>query len=327
MTSLAPRTVEPARPGMQADQGGRRRRAVPLIPGGFRWIIPALVISVGLIYYSIVYSGYISFFDWRGGRSPMNPVGVDNYVEAFTDPVFWTAIRNTVVYFVVVFAVQVVGGVFFAAALHSKVWLGSLYKVIIVIPVVVAPATLAPAHIQVWQSNGTVNAILDAIGLGALTQSWIGQSTTSLMVVILVGCWGSIGFGFILYFGAMTQIDPEMIEAGRVDGAGNLRILFSLVLPNVKAITISLAILNLITALKLFDNVWLITQGGPAHSSEFLGTMIYSEIAASDRNLGYASALSVILLVIAVATSIFIQLRSRERRAKVAKAVKAGVDV
>jgi len=285
------------------------------------------VISVGLIYYSIVYSGYISFFDWRGGRSPMNPIGFDNYVEAFTDPVFWTAIRNTVVYFVVVFAVQVIGGVFFAAALHSKVFLGSLYKVIIVIPVVVAPATLAPAHIQVWQSNGTVNAILESIGLGALTQSWIGQSTTSLMVVILVGCWGSIGFGFILYFGAMTQIDPEMIEAGRVDGAGNLRILFSLVLPNVKAITISLAILNLITALKLFDNVWLITQGGPAHSSEFLGTMIYSEIAASDRNLGYASALSVILLVIAVATSILIQLRSRERRAKVTKAVKAGVDV
>lgn len=144
-----------------------------------------------------------------------------------------------------------------------------------------------------WQSNGTVNAILESIGLGALAQSWIGQSTTSLLVVILVGgCWGgSIGFGFILYYGgAMTQIDPEMLEAGRVDGAGNIRILFSLVLPNVRPpITISLAILNLITALKLFDNVWLITQGGPAHSSEFLGTMIYSETASSDRNLGYAS--------------------------------------
>lgn len=327
MTSLAPRTVEPARPGTQRDNGGRRRRAVPLIPGGFRWIIPALVISVGLIYYSIVYSGYISFFDWRGGRSPMNPVGADNYVEAVTDPVFWTAVRNTVVYFVVVFAVQVLGGVLFAAALHSRVFLGNVYKVIIVIPVVVAPATLAPAHIQVWQSNGTVNSILDAMGLGALSQPWIGQSTTSVLVVILVGCWGSIGFGFILYYGAMTQIDPEMIEAGRVDGAGNFRILFSLVLPNVRAITISLAILNLITALKLFDSVWLITQGGPAHSSEFLGTMIYSETAASDRNLGYASALSIILLVIAVATSIFIQLRSRERRAKVAEAVEAGADV
>lgn len=327
MTSIASRTVDPARPGTTREKGGRPRRAVPLIPGGFRWIVPALIVSVGLIYYSIVYSGYLSFFDWRGGRAPMTPVGVDNYVDAFTDPVFWTAIRNTIVYFVVVFVVQVVGGVLFAAALHSKVFLGNLYKVLIVIPVVVAPATLAPAHIQVWQSNGTVNSILESIGLGALAQPWIGQSTTSLLVVIIVGCWGSIGFGFILYYGAMTQIDPEMIEAGRVDGAGNLRILFSLVLPNVRAITISLAILNLITALKLFDNVWLITQGGPAHSSEFLGTMIYSEIAASDRNLGYASALSVILLVIAIATSIIIQLRGRERRTRVAAAVKAGVDV
>lgn len=300
--------------------GGRARRPAHLLPGGFRWIVPALIISVGLIYYSIVYSGYLSFFDWRGGRAPMTAVGFDNYVEAFTDPVFWTALRNTVIYFVVVFTVQVLGGVFFAAALHSRVLLANVYKVLIVIPIVVAPATLAPAHIQVWQSNGTVNAILEAMGMGFLAQSWIGQSSTSLFVIIMVGCWGSVGFGFILYFGAMTQIDPEMLEAGRMDGAGNIRILFSLVLPSVRPITISLAILNLITALKLFDNVWLITQGGPANSSEFLGTMIYSEAVASDRNLGYASALSVILLIIAIATAIFVQLRSRERVAKVTAA-------
>ena len=243
----------------------------------------------------------------------MVPVGFDNYVDALGNPIFWTAIVNTLVYFVVVFAVQVLGGVLFAAALHSKVHLANLYKVIIVIPVVVAPATFAPAHVQVWQSDGTVNRILDALGLGALAQSWIGQSTTSLLVVILVGCWGSIGFGFILYFGAMTQIDPETLEAGRMDGAGNLRVLFSLVLPSVRPITISLAILNFITALKLFDNVWLITQGGPAHSSEFLGTLIYSEVASTDRDLGYASALSMILLVIAVAVSVVMQMRSRER--------------
>lgn len=316
MTSLAPRSENRSRLRAQPGKGERPPKAAPLIPGGLRWVIPALIVSVGLIYYSIVYSGYLSFFDWRGGRSPMTPVGFDNYAEAFADPVFWTAIRNTLIYFVVVFAVQVIGGVTFAAALHSRVFLGNVYKVIIVIPVVVAPATLAPAHIQVWQRNGTVNSILEAVGLGGLTQSWIGQSTTSLLVVIAVGCWGSIGFGFILYYGAMTQIDPEMLEAGRVDGAGNIRILWSLVIPSVRPITISLAILNLITALKLFDNVWLITQGGPANSSEFLGTMIYSETSSSDRNIGYASALSVILLVLAITAAIIIQLRSRERQMK-----------
>lgn len=325
MAPTAERQLDTAKPGSPAGGGTARRRRAPLLPGGFRWILPGLIISVGLIYYSIVYSGYLSFFDWGGGRQRMTPVGGDNYVDAFTDPVFWTAIRNTVIYFVVVFAVQVVGGVMFAAALHSKVFLANLYKVIIVIPVVVAPATLAPAHIQVWQSNGTVNSLLESMGLGFLAQSWIGQSTTSLLVVILVGCWGSIGFGFILYYGAMTQVDPEMLEAGRMDGAGNFRILFSLVLPSVRPITVSLAILNLITALKLFDNVWLITQGGPANSSAFLGTMIYSETASSDRNLGYASALSIILLVIAVVTSVIIQLRSRERQEKIRKDVVADV--
>lgn len=245
----------------------------------------------------------------------MTPVGLGNYVEALTNPVFWTAISNTIVYFVAVFIVQVGGGLLFAAAMHSKIFLANVYKVIIVIPVVVAPATLAPAHIQVWQTNGTLNQILENIGLGFLAQSWLGQSTTSLLVVTLVGCWGSVGFGFILFYAGMAQIDPEMLEAARIDGAGNFRLLFSVVLPNLKPITISLAILNFITALKLFDNVWLITQGGPAHSSEFLGTMIYAETAGSSRNLGYASALSVILLVIAVTISIIIQSRSKERAA------------
>lgn len=89
----------------------------------------------------------------------------------------------------------------------------------------------------------------------------------------------------------------------------------------------SLAILNFITALKLFDNVWLITQGGPAHSSEFLGTLIYSETASSDRNIGYASALSMIVLVIAVGSSIAIQVRGRERRTRLRKNVVEVSDV
>jgi raffinose/stachyose/melibiose transport system permease protein len=314
--TVSPAEIRPAISPRDTRGGGRPKRASHLIPGGFVWILPGLIISVGLIYYSIVYSGYLSFFDWGGGRQRMIPVGFDNYVEALTNPVFWTAVRNTLIYFVAVFVVQVVGGLLFAAAMHSKIFLANVYKVIIVIPVVVAPATLAPAHIQVWQSNGTLNQILENIGLGFVAQGWLGQSTTSMLVVTLVGCWGSVGFGFILYYAGMAQIDPEMLEAARIDGAGNLRLLFSVVLPNLRPITISLAILNFITALKLFDNVWLITQGGPAHSSEFLGTMIYSETAGSSRNLGYASALSVILLIIAVTISIIIQSRSKERAAK-----------
>jgi len=293
--------------------GQNRRRVIHLLPGGLAWILPGFIISVGLIYYSIFYAGYLSFFEWGGGRRPMIPVGAKNYLQILGDPIFWSAIFNTIIYFVAVFTAQVIGGVLFAAAMHSRIFLANIYKIIIVIPVVVAPATLAPAHIQVWQTDGTFNHILEGLGLGFFTQGWIGQSTTSLLVVTLVGCWGSVGFGFILYYAGMAQIDPEMLEAARIDGAGNLRILFSIVVPNLKAITVSLAILNFITALKLFDSVWLLTQGGPAHSSEFLGTMIYAETAGTSRNLGLATAMSVILIIIAISVSVIIQLRARER--------------
>lgn len=295
------------------NKGGRRDSAAHLIPGGLRWVLPGFILSVGLIYYGIVYSGYLSFFKWGGGRGKMTPVGFDNYIEAFSDPAFYTALRNTVIYFVAVFVVQVIGGVLFAAVMHSDLKFRNLYKVIVVIPAVVAPATMAQGHIQVFSTDGTLNTILKAIGLGSLTQSWIGQSTTSMLVVTLVGCWGSIGFGFILYYAAMAQIEPEMLEAARMDGAGNLRILWSIVLPNLKAITVSLAILNFITALRLFDSPWLITQGGPAGSSEFLGTLIYAETAGTQRNLGYASTLSVLLVIIAVSISILIYAKSREK--------------
>jgi len=294
-------------------RGGRKSR---LRPGGLAWLAPGFVLSVGLIYYCIFYSGFLSFFSWRGGTSKMTFVGWDNYAKAFDSPVFWSAIWHTIVFFVVVFAVQVVGGVAFATAMHSGLKFATLYKVIVFVPVVIAPAIMAPAHIQVWSSDGTANAILDLLGLGGLAQGWIGQSSTSLMVVTLVQCWGAVGFGFLLYFAAMSQIEQEMLEAARLDGAGNLRILWSIILPNVKATTVSLAILNFITALKLFDNPWLLTQGGPAHSSEFLGTMIYSEVSGQSRSLGYASALSMILLVIAVVVSVLMNTTGRDRPAR-----------
>ncbi|MDR1825971.1 MAG: sugar ABC transporter permease [Bifidobacteriaceae bacterium] len=282
-------------------------------PGGLRWILPGFVLSVGLIYYCIGYSGYLSLFKWGGGKQKMTWVGLDNFRQAFDNPVFWASLRHTLFFFVVVYVVQVVGGVLFASVMHSQLYFKTLYKIIIFIPVVIAPAIMAPAHIQVWSTKGTVNQILSNLGLESLTRGWIGQASTSLLVVTLVQCWGAVGFGFILYYAAIGQIDPEVMEAARIDGAGNLRALISIVLPEVRPTTVSLGILNFITALKLFDNPWLLTQGGPAHSSEFLGTMIYSQMVQQKRNLGYACALSMVLLVVAVVTSVIIQLRGRER--------------
>ena len=331
-------TAAPNKPPAAPRAGGASRRRYQRTPAGLRWILPGFLVSVGLIYFCIVYSGYISLlrWNWRPGR-PATVEGFDSYIRAFQSPLFWTSLRHTVIFFVVAFVVQCVMGIIFAALLHSRVYLATIFKVLIFVPVVIAPAIMAPVHRRVVAVDGPINWILQHlgliqvnalgnrdwtewvswllthVGLGDVTPNWI-QPATSLWVIIAVQIWSSIGMAFILFYAAMGQIDPDLLEAARIDGAGNIRVLVSIVVPNLKATILALAILNAITALKLFDYPYLITAGGPAHSSEFLGTYIYAELFGVSRHFGYAATLSILLLILALAVSIIMSVTARERR-------------
>ena len=181
---------------------------------------------VGLIYYCIGYTGYISTLNWDGVSPTQQHVGFANYTQLFHDPVFWDAIRHTVYFFVVTFSVQTAVGFTFAALLHSKIKLANLYKVIIFIPVVLAPATMAPIFRQVFSATGQFNTVLQDLGLGSLAHPWLAQSSTALPVIMAITVWEWTGVTFILYFAAMTQIDKEILEAARIDGAGEFRTFF-----------------------------------------------------------------------------------------------------
>ncbi len=289
-----------------------RRARGPRPQNGYLWILPAFVLCVGIVYYAIGYSGYISLSDWNGISSERNFVGFDNYRSALTDPLFWGALKHTLIFFVVVFVVQSAMGIIFAAMLHSRVRAGVIYKILIFLPVVIAPAIMAPVHRNVFSMDGAVNWILRSVGLESLTRNWLADPKTALWAIIVVQIWSSIGVAFILYYAAMTQVDLETLEAARTDGAGNLRTLWSIVLPELRGTAIALAILNAMAALRLFDFPYLLTRGGPVYSSDFLGVFIYREIAAS--HVGYASTLSVLLLLIALAASIVMTLRARSNR-------------
>jgi raffinose/stachyose/melibiose transport system permease protein len=323
----------PVRSGSGALTKRRRYRT----PSGIAWILPGFVVAVGIIYFCIGYSGYISLlpWNWRPG-APETIEGFASYVRAFNSPLFWESLQHTVLFFIVAYVVQTTMGIIFAAILHSKVYAATLFKVIIFLPVVIAPAIMAPVHRRVFAVDGPINWILQHIGLihmdslgnrdwvgwlssalthigmGNVSPNWI-QPSTSVWVIIAVQIWSSVGMAFILFYAAMGQIDPEMLEAARIDGAGNLRVLLWIVVPNVRPTIIALAILNAITSLKLFDFPYLITGGGPAHSSEFLGTYIYSELFGVSSHYGYAATLSVLLLILALGVSIIMSVSSRER--------------
>jgi len=302
-------TRVPARASRATARKGPRR------PPGLPWILPALVLTVGLIYYGIGYTGYISTLNWDGISPGPASVGAKNYTRIVHDPVFWEAVRHTVIFFVVTFVIQTILGLVFAVILHARLRLAAVYKVIVFVPVVLAPAIMAPVFRHMFAPDGELNAVLRHIGLGSLAQPWIGQTGTALPVIMFITIWEWTGVTFVLYYAAMTQIDPSVLEAARMDGAGNLRTLVSIIWPELRGTTVALAMLGAIGALKTFDVPYLVTIGGPNHATEFLGTYIY-RMTIPLSHVGYGAALSIILLVVALVMALALQLAGREREGR-----------
>ena len=307
--SSTTRAAPAAKPRVTPRKPYRVQRA------GYVWVAPAMIVSVGLLYYCIGYMAYISTLDWDGTNPVQTHVGVDNFVEILQDPIFWAALQHTAIFLIVTFTIQTSLGITFAALLHSRVRLGAIYKVIIFVPVVLAPAIMAPVFRQIFGADGQLNWVLDHIGLGALSHAWLADSSTSLGVVMAIQIWQFTGLTFILYYGAMGQVDPATIEAAHIDGAGNLRTLWSVILPDVRGTTVALLMLSVIGALKIFDIPYLVTAGGPNYSTEFLGTYIY-RVSIPLGQVGFGAALSMVLLALAITFGVLFSLLNR--RGKVA---------
>jgi ABC-type sugar transport system permease subunit len=179
--------------------------------------------------------------------------------------------------------------------------------------VVLAPAVMAPVFRQIFAADGQLNWVLDHIGLSALAQPWLAQSETALPVIMVITVWEWTGLTFILYYAAMGQIEPEMVEAARLDGAGNVRVVWDIVWPSLRGTTTALLMLSAISALKTFDIPYLVTGGGPNYATEFLGTLIYRQ-SIPQSNVGYGAALSILLLILALGLAIVLQVAGRERK-------------
>lgn len=265
---------------------------------GLPWILPALLFLVVIVYYSIFSTFNLSTLDWNGLDPVRTSVGMKNFVKMIHDRVFWLCLKNTAIYFSITFVVQNTLGFLFAAILHSQVKLSTLHKCIIFIPTILAPATMAPVFRLLFSPQGMLQSVFNTLHL-PITVDWLANPNSALFVLMAVAIWEFTGMSFILYYAAMSQVDKQILEAARIDGAGNIRTLLTMVLPHCKGTTVSLAMLGIIGALKTFDIPYLITTGGPNHATEFLGTYIYRQ-GIRQSHLGYAAALSVTLLVLAV---------------------------
>jgi ABC-type sugar transport system permease subunit len=161
---------------------------------------------------------------------------------------------------------------------------------------------MAPVFREMFSPPGQFNTVLQHLGLGFLAQPWIGQESTALPVIMAITVWEWTGVTFVLYYAAISQIETPIIEAARLDGAGNARIMRSIIWPSVSGTTVALA------------TPYLVSGGsmGPNNATQFLGTYIYQMTITLDH-VGYGAALSMILLVIAVIFGVVLQVSAHKR--------------
>jgi raffinose/stachyose/melibiose transport system permease protein len=278
----------------------------------YLYVLPALLLVVGILYMGIGYTGWASLLNWNG-ISPPEFAGTDNYARLVRDGTFWRTIQHMVVFGILTIGIQMALGLLLALFLSSPAvrW-GGVYRVLVFLPVVLAPAVISTAFRQIFAANGQFNSLLEAIGLGALANPWLADPKFALYALIVIHIWEWTGFSFILYQAAISQIDDSELEAAQIDGAGSWRIIRSVVVPQLIGTHLTLILLGTIGVLKTFDIVYLTTAGGPAGSTEFLTTYIIKQ-AIGQFNAGYSAALSVVLLLLALAFTL-VQVRVQRDR-------------
>lgn len=282
---------------------------------GWLFLLPALLMYGVFVLRPLLLTFQYSLYRWNG-IGVATWVGFDNYATVFTDRDLLKIITNAFV-LIVFFSFIPVGLGLLVASLVRRITtgpFGATVRTILFLPQVIPLVAAGIAWSWLLSSTGVVNQTLSAIGLGGLARSWLGEFDTALPAVGVIGAWVLLGLCTILLVTGMSKIDPALYEAARIDGAGPVREFLAVTLPGLRQeIGICLTV-TVIAALASFDIVYISTSGGPGLQTTVPGLEIY-RLAFSQRQVGLASALAVVLMALVLICVLPIQRLTRQEKA------------
>jgi raffinose/stachyose/melibiose transport system permease protein len=296
---------------------GRRRSRAILSPGesrltGYLYVLPALALYGAFVLWPLLHAAWLSLFSWDG-VTPASWVGLNNYHDILTDPSTRSAFRHSVELIAFYAALPVAIGLLLAGAIaRTRIrWL-PLFRTVLFLPQVIAGVAVGVVWTLIYAPDGSLNALLRLIGLGSLTQTWLGDFTLALPSVGLIGTWVGFGFCLVLFLSGVQKIPTDLFDAARVDGAGPVAEFFAVTLPGLRnEIAVALTITT-VGALRSFDLIYVTTRGGPGDSTLVPGILIYRR-AFEYGQVGGAAALGIALaVVIFTVTFLITRLEQRE---------------
>ncbi len=286
-------------------RGRRRRRdgngglAILALPA----VIWYFIFTVGPLFAMF----YIALLDWRSFVSPSTFAGLANFEEVFTDPVFWTAVRNSVVQLAIVLPLMLPTAFMLGYYVSLKPRGHRILRVVLFTPALLSLAAMSVIFLSIFSPTGLINGVLDNIGLGALSTPWLANSQTAFGVVMVVNLWSGIGFTAILFSARLSAIPGDVFEAAELDGANHWRRVWGIAYPICRDYFGVILMLQFIWVLfTSAGTILLLTRGGPGSSSTNLSFLIYDK-AFTQSQVGYSQAVGVILFFVGIAGMLLIR--------------------
>ena len=269
------------------------------------FLLPSLIFFLGFVIYPMVLCVVTSFFDSTMNRADIF-VGLANYKELFTDPIFLGALKNTFIIVVVSVPVTCAFSLWVSSAIVDlPEWATSLFRCVFYLPVVTG--SVAVTVVWKWMYNnyyGIFNYLGKSLGILDKNINWLGDERFALGCIILILLTTSVGQPIVLYVSALGNVDQSIVEAAEVDGASKWQIFWNVTLPQLKPTTFFVVIMLTIASFKVYDQMYMITQGGPGNATMTLVYYIYNVAFVNTPKYGYASAVAMVLFVLVLAVTI-----------------------
>ena len=279
---------------------------------GWLFVLPALAAYGLFVLWPLIQTFKYSLYSWDG-VAPPKWAGLDNFTTVFSDPDLISVLEHAFQLIIFFSGIPVVLGLAVATLMQRLAprRISAAARTVLFLPQVVPLVAAGIAWSWVLSTSGVVNQALSAIGFGGVTRAWLGDFGTALPAVGIIGAWVLLGLCTVLLLTGMTKIDPALYEAAQLDGAGAVREFVAVTLPSLRAEIGVCVTVTVIAALSAFDIVYISTRGGPGNATMVPGLMIY-QLAFFNREVGLASALAVVLMVLVLVCILPIQWFTRK---------------
>ncbi|MBA8841773.1 MULTISPECIES: carbohydrate ABC transporter permease [unclassified Ochrobactrum] len=282
----------------------------------FRWVLIAFVLILWFVYYPIIDNFIVSTTNQDIFTGETAFVGLDNYRRLQDDPVIWTAILNNTLYAVISVVFQVFGAFVLAAiieGLQHETW-RRFWRAVYFIPSAISITVTGLLFYFIYQPDiGLLDSAFNHLGLGALSRAWLGEEQTAIYSIIAMSQWQGFGYSTLLFAIAIQKIPRELYDAATMDGAGMWRRLWNITFPLTREMTGLMVIVTITGAFQVFNEVMVMTGGGPNNSSQVLGTWLYQQ-GFIENDFGYGAAIATVIFIITLLTGFGQLWYTRKRR-------------